>query len=475
MLLAVLFIMVFLAEKDSVPVPHGQRLFLVALLGYVVLKSSYNLVNVHVNHQGLSWYYPLSITFVNLVALVVIVVQGSINRAHHPYYLTYYNPWLGGIQRAKDVLRIGYGEGLDQVAAFLNAKPDSDSIKLASAMSSRIGPILDGGTIPMGNLDGRWIQADYVFIYISQLQRGKHDPEILSYLARREPEYVLRLHGLEYGRLFPGPAAQYHSGTKLEGRGTLYGYDLSASEVQAGDVLITTLYWRNEGQQPGDAFFVQVEDAAGYVWVTDYAEPRSGFDEAAITRKELVESEARLQLPVGMPPGHYFLKMGFVTDNGKTLVGRFELPDDGDDVLVRSPDSFPGANEVVVPHALAFGTEDLSLLGYDLSPEAIEAGNTGWLSLYWQANQDGPRDYVIGIRLLGSGGEEATYWLGRPVYSGYATSEWAAGQVVQDPWELIVPEDVPPGDYELELVLFDGATGDPLTSTSLTTWSVAAP
>jgi hypothetical protein len=409
------------------------------------------------------------------MALVVIVVQGAISWSHHPYYLTYYNPWLGGIQRAKDVLRIGYGEGLDQVAAYLNLKPEAEKIKLASAMSSRIGPILAGETIPMGNLDGHWVQADYVLTYISQLQRGKHDSEILSYLARQEPEFVLRLHELEYGRLYPGPAAQYYSGTKLEGRGTLYGYDLSASELKAGDVLTATLYWRNEGQQPADAFFVRIEDAADYQWATAYAEPRVGFEEAARTRKEVVESEASLQLPIGMPPGHYFLKMGFVTDNAETLVGRFELPDDGDDVLVNLPDSFPDFNEVVVPHTLDFGTEDVSLLGYDLRPGVVGSGDKGWLVLYWQANQDSPRDYVVGIQLLGSDGEEATYWLGRPVYSAYATSEWMVRQVVQDPWELFMPENVPLGDYELELVLFDATTGDPLAWTPLTTWSVAAP
>jgi hypothetical protein len=406
------------------------------------------------------------------MVLIVIVIQGATSWAHHPYYLTYYNPWLGGIQRAQEVLRIGYGEGLDQVAAYLNAKPDSDEIKLASAMSTRIGPMLTGNTIPMGNLDGRWVQSNYVFIYISQLQRAKHDLEILSYLARREPEFVLRLHELEYGRLYPGPAAQYHSGTKLEGRGTLYGYDLSAAELRAGDVLTTTLYWRNEGQQPGDTFFVRIEDSADYPWATAYSQARPGFEEAARTRKELVESEASLSLPIGMPPGHYFLKMGFVTDDGETLVGRFELPDDGDDVLVASPDAFPGVDEIGVSHTLDLATDDVSLLGYDLWPVVIQAGEEGWLTLHWRAKQDGPQDYVVGVRLLTLNGEEVTYWLGRPVYSGYATSEWVAGQVVQDPWELDLPAEVAPGEYEVELVLFDGTTGEPVARTVLATWPV---
>jgi hypothetical protein len=250
---------------------------------------------------------------------------------------------------------------------------------------------------------------------------------------------------------------------------------LSATELKAGDELTATLYWRNEGQQPDDAFFVAIEDAADYRWATAYAAPRRGFEGAASTRKEIVESEARLRLPIGMPPGHYFLKMGFVTDDGETLVGRFELPDDGDDVLVASPDAFPEVDEIRVPHSLDLATDDVSLLGYDLWPAVIQAGEQGWLTLHWRAKQDRPRDYVVGVRLLTLDGEEVTYWLGRPVYSGYATSEWVAGQVVQDPWELDLPAEVAPGEYEVELVLFDGTTGEPVAHTLLATWPVTVP
>ena len=218
-----------------------------------------------------------------------------------------------------------------------------------------------------------------------------------------------------------------------------------------------------------------MEDAADYRWAMALAEPQSGFEEAARTRKEIVESEASLSLSVGMPPGQYFLKMGFVTDHGQTLVGRFELPADGDDVLITLPDAFPGEEEVSVSQALDFVTDDVSLLGYDLSPADVEAGGRGWLTLYWRAKQDEPRDYVVGIRLLTTDGDEVTFWLGRPVYSGYVTTEWAKGQLVQDPWELWLPEEVPPGDYQLELSLFDSVTGEPVVSTRPGPWSVTAP
>ena len=41
-----------------------------------------------------------------------------------PYYLSYYNPLLGGGPAAQRTVMVGNGEGLDQVAAWLNAQPE---------------------------------------------------------------------------------------------------------------------------------------------------------------------------------------------------------------------------------------------------------------------------------------------------------------------------------------------------------------
>jgi hypothetical protein len=94
-------------------------------------------------------------------------------------------------------------------------------------------------------------------------------------------------------------------------------------------------------------------------------------------------------------------------------------------------------------------------------------GAQAWLTLFWQAQQDAPRDFVVGIQLMDENGGEAAYWLGRPVYSSYPSSEWVAGQIVQDPWQLSVGEDVLPGNYSLDLALYDSQTGDELGRTRL--------
>jgi hypothetical protein len=55
-------------------------------------------------------------------------------------------------------------------------------------------------------------KASNEFIYIAQLQRGKHDSNILEYLSRRPPEFELMINGFKYGALYPGPAAQFSIG-----------------------------------------------------------------------------------------------------------------------------------------------------------------------------------------------------------------------------------------------------------------------
>lgn len=390
---------------------------------------------------------------------VLLALQCLTTLPHLPYFYTYYNPLLGGVRAAVNYVPVGYAEGLEQVAAYLEQKPNAAELKVASGNSSKLNGLFSGQTIALANLDGKWIQADYVLIYISQLQRGKHAQDILDYLARREPEYRLVLHGLEYAWLYPGPAAQYYGGGyKLEGRGTLFGYDLNKTELAAGETLEATLYWRNEGQRPDDRFFVRLMDLDGYVWAEAIAQPRPGFEEANRRENSIMESQASLTLPAGMPPGDYFFKPGFRTDSGE-IIGYFELPGHTKPLQVTTATAYPPAETFHPPYPARLSADDqVTLLGYDLEPGPARPDSSVWLTLYWQALTDVTHDYVILLRLLDSSQTELVYWLGRPVRSGYPTTEWRAGQIVQDPWLLTIPQAARPGAYQLEIAIFDAET-----------------
>ena len=379
----------------------------------------------------------------------------------HPYYYTYWNPLLGGASRAVDVLPVGVGyEGIEQVADYLNSLPVAEELTVASANSGKMKPVFTGKTVAITNLDGHWYLADYTFIYISQLQRGKHDDEIIKYLAGKPLVFTARIDGMDYGWLYLGPNAQYFGGdTKLEGRATLHAYDLSASELAAGTPLTVTTYFRNEGQLPTDRFFVRLVGSYDYVWVDASVRPRAGFADAFTYANAIVEGEAVLQLPTGMNPGRYILKMGFEDTVTGQLIGRFVLPTDSDSILVTLPGDYQAlpAPQPKTPVTWSVGDE-LGLQGYTLEPVTTVAGSPVWLTLYWRALQDVDHDYIIGLSLLDAAGHEATYWLGRPVGSTRPTDQWLRLQPVQDPWRLDLPPELAAGDYSLSLTVYDAAT-----------------
>jgi hypothetical protein len=163
-----------------------------------------------------------------------------------------------------------------------------------------------------------------------------------------------------------------------------------------------------------------------------------------------------------MPPGQYVLKMGYEDAGTGQFIGEFALPAGNDRITVDLPPAFPplGAlGEVRPPLPLNLVLKDeLKLAGYGLNAERVAAGETLWLTLYWQALVDVKHDYVVAVQLLDVGGAEATYWLGRPVHSSYPTQRWRGGQVVQDAWRLNMPSEVAPGDYTLRVALFDAET-----------------
>jgi hypothetical protein len=130
---------------------------------------------------------------------------------HFPYCLTYYNPLLGGTPAAETVLPLGQGEGLDQAAQWLNREPGVERMTVATWNAPAFAPYFRGRTawIPYDEerVPGRWAGADRIVIYVSQRQLGLPQAILLRHFAAQEPLYTVRLHGVDYARIYPGPAA----------------------------------------------------------------------------------------------------------------------------------------------------------------------------------------------------------------------------------------------------------------------------
>jgi hypothetical protein len=386
----------------------------------------------------------------------VLILQAAIVVPSHPYYYTYWNPLVLGSRWAVKAVMVGWDLDLSVGAYYLNSKPDAEDLLVATRSTRGFEQIFKGRIVRWVPNEP-WIQADYLVVRTNHLQRGKIEPEMLEYLSHLTPDHIVSIGGVDYLWIYEGPRSEYFAGpSTLAGKATLLGYGLGDPKVAAGDTLSIKLYWRNEGMTPDDDLFLRLVDAGSYVWAESVAVPLAGFEESGLTDGRFVESQVSLTVPLGTPPGTYFLQTGVYNHTRQEVSGFFTLSSGGDQLTIAGPGTALSGMQPAIEHRLDLAmSPEVSLLGFDLPDDTLVLSDDNWLSLYWQANTDVGNDYVIGLQLLDLDEKEAAYWLGRPVMSGYPTSQWAAGELVRDPWSLELPAGTSSGDYTLQLTLFD--------------------
>jgi len=132
-------------------------------------------------------------------------------------------------------------------------------------------------------------------------------------------------------------------------------------------------------------------------------------------------------------------------------------------VFAVDPDTEP-AIRPQAPLAANFQGQ-IQLLGSDLSAPEIRAGETLTLTLYWRPGTASPlRDYTVFAHLLGpvNPASGTPVWAGHdgpPLGNSYPTSRWRQGEVIVDRHELVLPAEIPAGNYPIEVGLYDPQAG----------------
>jgi hypothetical protein len=192
---------------------------------------------------------------VPLVLLVTTILLGS-NLWYHPYYLAYFNPLVGGGATAQRVLLVGWGEGMEQVGAWLRTRPDLTRSQVLAGGPRTLEPFVP---VPVDYLNEHNLQqpASYAVVYVRQAQR-QESATAQAYLQQEQPLYTLSMYGIEYARVYqpPRPVAQQV--------GALFGDGLHLrgfSQHREDQTLVITPSWSIEHDQPGGLFsFVHVLD-----------------------------------------------------------------------------------------------------------------------------------------------------------------------------------------------------------------------
>ncbi len=307
-----LLLMTLAAKKfDRYALPAFPLIALAA--GWGILMSA-RLIGKRLPGPTVAW--PL------LASILAVGIQLSGVAQTAPYYLSYYSPLMGGTAEATSAMMVGWGEGFDQVADYLNAQPDaSDLVVATEAWRTPLSYFLDGRARFAAFVDDpggifRWASADYYLLSVTPLTRNGIWPDLLKSIEPRTPLLTVTLNGLDYAELYdihddPIPAYLENGPTGIVvipgmGRLVAAGRDVEDSVVR-GQTVRETLYWDQLEPAIGDVAGIRmrVVDSSG----TALWQSAGPLDLQSPVRHGLWWVDQPIQIPAGIPPGAYRVEL----------------------------------------------------------------------------------------------------------------------------------------------------------------------
>jgi len=123
-----------------------------------------------------------------------------------------------------------------------------------------------------------------------------------------------------------------------------------------------------------------------------------------------------------------------------------------------------------VPQQPLTGVEEGTLFGQTVQLQRValtmyqHAGGVVSLELHWVALNQPSGDYQVFVHLVDQAGKTWAQRDGTPVDGRRPTSTWQSGEVIPDRHAILLPRDIPPGNYRIEMGLYRLADGTRLAT-----------
>jgi len=214
------------------------------------------------------------------------------------------------------------------------------------------------------------------------------------------------------------------------------------------------LYWRATEDLTHDYLLsLQLRDQEGHIWLDQEGRP---VDDTYPTTQwmagEIVKDWHDLQLPPDTSPGTHQLLLK-ITEQAQ-LVGQTTLHH----LEVAGRPRVFSVPEIQHPMEMTFA-ETVLFLGYDLAADELRPGQPLQLTLYWQALQEMQTSYTVFTHLLDADEQIRGQMDSVPLSGEAPTTSWITGEVIADPYQITLDPDAPPGDYTIEIGMYDANTG----------------
>ena len=251
-----------------------------------------------------------------------------------------------------------------------------------------------------------------------------------------------------------GLASMDASGGEIE----IIAYELPQRDVEAGEYVPLTLAMRSP-----------IGTADYYVPVLTIGDLSFPFttDSHLVTPQwqagEIIVERFDFALPHDLPPGEYPLTIGLKNLSTDEDIGvTFELPS----LLVIEPDTIPPAGSVLANFRQRVGLEGAAAKAGRQSvdapwPDPLPArpGDTIYLTLDWRSLDYAEESYTVFVHLIDEANRPIVALDYTPLGGAAPTHlwipKWLPGQRYSDPYQLTIPGDLAPGNYLVEVGLYE--------------------
>ncbi|MBW7881199.1 MAG: glycosyltransferase family 39 protein [Caldilineaceae bacterium] len=465
----IVFMSIPAKKFDRYILPAFLALDVVAAVGWLALAQ------VPWKNTVAPWRQRLRLRTPAVIVLAGFVFHGLFTVATFPYYLTYYNPLAGGSWAAPRVLFVGWGEGLDEAARWLNEQPNAADTRVAAWYAD--GPLsyyLDGQAVPMGYSSPlSWLDTDYVVTYVNQWQRQIPSPEAVAWFEEQTPAKRVDAGGIELARVYDlretllppfidlNTSAAADFGDKIR----LVGVDIPAPILAPGGEMLVTLYL--QALAPMEVNY----NVLVRLLAPDGSElwREEGWPWGAPTTnwpvRDVRPDGRTVTIPLDARAGLYQLVVSFYDPATFAPLPAVDvrsgqpLASDGRDVALLAVGA-AGTSEQ--PRDVAWHYGDLFALSGVTLPATVRAGETLSVSLQWDSLAITPVDYTTFLHVLAPGGDMVAQLDKQPLDGFAPTHTWLPGTRLEDRFVIDLPAGLAPGTYSLHAGMYVGDTRLPV-------------
>ena len=374
------------------------------------------------------------------MALITVGLAAWLVWPHRPYYLTYYNPVVGGGQAAVETLLVGWGEGLDEAARYLDGLPDAET----SVMSARSLPgsasFFRGIAVDEEHYDAA--TTDYVVTYLNEVQRRLGLETLARYYDVAEPLHVVQMQGIDYAWVYENKTHEPVAGA------------IAGQADVAGDAIVVSRPSRFEEQYDGPLEVLVIDpDASREQRLADLQTLADGHE-----RLWYVRYNERNPNPELDWLDHVWRTRAYAQGSQEFTDVTLSL------WRVADAPGFAAQSTEPMPQNLLYG-DALRLQSVRLDTAAAQYGRALGIELAWEAQSDLEQYYAEYVHLLDALGRrwgQGDRWMTDETLSPTVT--WQQGQHVSDLLALELLPGIPPGEYRLVLGVYDRVSGERLTA-----------